>query len=111
MNADVEHVGKGKRPEPAQAATVRQAGMRLIIACLQGRITLPARGVAMVDTAKLVLFAAEALALLGVVLLFQRIIRTAKRRSDPVEQDISRRKAFSSFSGWQNGERQESRAL
>ena len=40
----------------------------------------------MVDAGKLVLFAVEALGLVGVLLLFQRIIRTGKRRSDPVNR-------------------------
>ena len=43
----------------------------------------------MVDTGKLLLFAVEALGLLGVLLLFQRIIRTAKRRSDPVNRILA----------------------
>ena len=38
----------------------------------------------MVDQTKLVLFAIEALGLVGVLFLLQRIIRTRKRRSDPI---------------------------
>ena len=56
---------------------------------LRGRMALPARGIAMVDTAKLALFAVEALGLVGVLLLFQRIIRTAKRRSNPVNRILA----------------------
>ena len=43
----------------------------------------------MVDAGKLVLFAVEALGLVGVLLLFQRIIRKAKRRSDPVNRILA----------------------
>ena len=43
----------------------------------------------MVDAGKLVLFAVEALGLVGVLLLFQRIIRTARRRSDPVNRILA----------------------
>ena len=39
----------------------------------------------MVDAGKLVLFAIEALGLVGVLFLLQRIIRTRKGRSDPAD--------------------------
>ena len=39
----------------------------------------------MVDSGKLVLFAIEALGLVGVLFLLQRIIRNRKRRADPVD--------------------------
>ena len=59
----------------------------------------------MVDAGKLVLFAVEALGLLGVLFLLQRIIRTSKRRSDPVNSEPTESLRFLLW--WSNGKRQE----
>jgi hypothetical protein len=78
-----KHVGMGEWAKPAEVA-VRQAGMGLFIAW---RVRIAHAGeVVMVDAAKLLLFAGEALALLGLLYLCHRIIRMAKRRSDPVNR-------------------------